>query len=91
MLAPLPWSEPNALVEADQLTPHPCTHRPPPTAHRLPSSLTGLQDSEEEVLRSAGCALRTFDKVRVRISVDSSKAHRPKLKLQITQPVLPKA
>ena len=48
-------------------------------------------DAKKDVLRAPGCVLRTFDKVRVRISVDSSKAHRPKLKLQITQPVLPKA
>ena len=48
-------------------------------------------DAAEELLRSPGCVLRTFDKVRVRISVDTTKAHRPKLRLQITQPVLPKA
>ncbi len=59
---------------------------PPPTAGAVRA-----QDANEELLRAPGCVLRTFDKVRVRISVDSSKAHRPKLKLQITQPVLPKA
>ena len=46
-------------------------------------------DAAEEALRAPGCVLRTFDKVRVRISVDQSKAHRPKLKLSITEPVLP--
>jgi hypothetical protein len=29
--------------------------------------------------------------VRVRISVDASKAHRPKLKLRVTEPRLPTA
>ena len=32
-----------------------------------------------------------LDKVRVRISVDATKAHRPKLKLRITEPLLPTA
>eukprot|EP00964_Phaeocystis_antarctica_P117943 scaffold81783_cov74-Phaeocystis_antarctica.AAC.1 len=45
----------------------------------------------EETLTHPGCTLRTFDKVRVRISVDATKAHRPKLKLRITEPVLPTA
>ena len=48
-------------------------------------------DEAEETLRSPSCTLRTFDKVRVRISVDATKAHRPKLKLRITKPVLPTA
>ena len=46
-------------------------------------------DPKRDVLSAPGCVLRTFDKVRVRISVDQSKAHRPKLKLSITEPVLP--
>ena len=37
-------------------------------------------DEAGETLRSPSCTLRTFDKVRVRISVDATKAHRPKLK-----------
>ena len=32
-----------------------------------------------------------FDKVRVAISVDQSRAHRPKLQLAIIEPALPRA
>jgi len=48
-------------------------------------------DAKRDVLSAPGCVLRTFDKVRVRISVDSSRAHRPKLELAIIEPVMPKA
>jgi exosome complex exonuclease DIS3/RRP44 len=48
-------------------------------------------DPKLDVLRAPGCVLRTFDKVRVRISVDSSKPHRPRLELEIVEPALPKA
>ena len=46
-------------------------------------------DADRHELRAPGCTLRTFDKVRVRISVDSSRAHRPKLELAIVEPKLP--
>jgi hypothetical protein len=46
-------------------------------------------DAKRDVLAAPGCVLRTFDRVRVRISVDSSRAHRPKLVLAITEPVMP--
>ena len=46
-------------------------------------------DAKKDVLRAPGCVLRTFDKVRVKISVDSSRPHRPKLDLAIVEPVMP--
>jgi len=46
-------------------------------------------DEKNETLRAPGCVLRTFDKVRVAISVDSTKPHRPKLELAIVRPLLP--
>jgi len=48
-------------------------------------------DSKTDALIAPGCTLRTFDKVRVKISVDTSRAHRPKLLLDILEPKLPKA
>ena len=48
-------------------------------------------DQEKDVLRAPGCALKTFDKVTVQISVDASRPHRPKLDLAIVEPKLPKA
>ena len=47
-------------------------------------------DPKKDVLAAPGCVLRTFDKVRVQIRVDSSRPHRPKLDLAIVEPVLPK-
>ena len=46
-------------------------------------------DPEKETLAAPGCVLRTFDAVRVRIAVDTRKAHRPKLQLTIVDPPLP--
>jgi len=46
-------------------------------------------DEKRETLSAPGCTLRTFDRVRVRIAIDSSKPHRPKLQLSITEPKLP--
>ena len=46
-------------------------------------------DPEKETLAAPGCVLRNFDKVRVKISVDSSRPHRPKLMLNIIEPALP--
>ena len=46
-------------------------------------------DAKKDVLTAPGCVLRTFDKVKVKISVDSSKAHRPKLLLAIVEPAMP--
>ena len=48
-------------------------------------------DGKKDVLRAPSCVLKTFDKVRVKISVDSSRPHRPKLELAIVEPSLPKA
>ena len=48
-------------------------------------------DEKLDQLACPGCVLRTFDKVRVRISVDASRAHRPKLVLAIVKPALPTA
>lgn len=48
-------------------------------------------DAKTDALIAPGCTLRTFDKVRVAISVDQSRAHRPKLQLAIIEPVLPRA
>ena len=48
-------------------------------------------DPKTDALKAPGCTLRTFDKVRVAISVDQSRAHRPKLHLAILEPKLPKA
>ena len=48
-------------------------------------------DQKKDVLRAPGCTLKTFDKVTVQISVDSSRPHRPKLDLAIVEPKLPKA
>jgi exosome complex exonuclease DIS3/RRP44 len=47
-------------------------------------------DAKTETLSAPGCRLRTFDAVRVRISVDARKAHRPKLELAIVEPPMPK-
>ena len=47
-------------------------------------------DEKKDLLRAPGCMLKTFDKVSVRISVDASRPHRPKLELAIVDPVLPK-
>ena len=47
-------------------------------------------DPKLDVLQAPGCTLRTFDKVEVRISVDVSKPHRPKLDLAIIKPTLPR-
>ena len=47
-------------------------------------------DAKKDVLRAPGCVLRTFDKVKVQILVDSSRAHRPKLQLSIVEPKMPK-
>ena len=44
-----------------------------------------------QILSAPGCTLKTFDKVTVQISVDSSRPHRPKLDLAIVEPKLPKA
>jgi len=46
-------------------------------------------DEKAECLRAPGCVLRVFDKVRVQITVDASKPHRPKLQLVIVEPQLP--
>ena len=46
-------------------------------------------DQAEDTLRAPGCVLRTFDKVRVRIRVNTEKAHKPKLELSIVEPQLP--
>lgn len=46
-------------------------------------------DEKQEALVAPSCTLKTFDKIRVSIKVDSSKPHRPKLALAIVQPVLP--
>ena len=46
-------------------------------------------DKKADTLTAPGCTLRTFDKLRVRISVDSSRPHRPKLDLTIVEPKLP--
>ena len=48
-------------------------------------------DAKKDILRAPGCVLRSFDKVRVRISVDTSRAHRHKLELAIVEPPMPKA
>ena len=47
-------------------------------------------DAKLDQLRAPGCVLRTFDQVKVRIAVDSSRPHRPKLEIAIVEPVLPK-
>ena len=47
-------------------------------------------DAKKDTLSAPGCVLKTFDKVRVKISVDSSRPHRPKLDLAIVEPVMPK-
>ena len=49
-------------------------------------------DAKRDILTapSNGTKLKTFDKVKVKISVDTSKAHRPKLELAIIEPVMPK-
>ena len=49
-------------------------------------------DAKRDILYapSNGTKLKTFDKVKVKISVDTSKAHRPKLELAIIEPVMPK-
>ena len=54
------------------------------------SSSAFVYDAKKDVLRAPGCVLRTFDKVTVKIAVDASKPHRPKLELSIVKPVLPK-
>ena len=48
-------------------------------------------DAKKDVLRAPGCELRTFDKVKVRIRVDASRPHRPKLDLAIIEPRMPGA
>ena len=47
-------------------------------------------DAKNDLLAAPGCVLKTFDKVRVSISVDASRPHRPKLDLAIIEPVMPK-
>ena len=47
-------------------------------------------DAKLDVLRHRTCTLKTFDKVKVRISVDQSRPHRPRLELAIVEPALPK-
>jgi len=42
-------------------------------------------DPEKETLAAPGCVLRTFDQVKVRIAVDSSRPHRPKLEIAIAE------
>jgi exosome complex exonuclease DIS3/RRP44 len=46
-------------------------------------------DEKLDTLTCGSLVLKTFDKVRVRISVDSTRPHRPKLELAIVEPVLP--
>mmetsp|Transcript_15462 Transcript_15462/g.48742 ORF Transcript_15462/g.48742 Transcript_15462/m.48742 type:complete len:277 (+) Transcript_15462:1146-1976(+) len=46
-------------------------------------------DEAAETLHAPGCSLSTFDKVRVRIHVNTEKAHKPKLELSIVEPQLP--
>ena len=46
-------------------------------------------DAKRDVLSAPGCVLKTFDKVRVQIRVDASRAHRPKLELAIVEPKMP--
>lgn len=46
-------------------------------------------DAKKEMLRHPTCVLKSFDKVKVKICVDSSRAHRPKLELTIVEPKLP--
>jgi len=48
-------------------------------------------DKKLDTLSAPGLTLRTFDKLRVRVSVDSSKPHRPKLNLAVVEPKLPTA
>jgi exosome complex exonuclease DIS3/RRP44 len=48
-----------------------------------------VYDGKKELLRHPTCVLKSFDKVRVRIAVDSSRPHRPKLELAIVEPKLP--
>ena len=46
-------------------------------------------DAKRDVLSAPGCVLRTFDKCRVKISVNAERAHRPKLMLEIVEPRMP--
>lgn len=48
-----------------------------------------VYDEKRDLLCAPGCELRTFDKVRVSISVDQSRPHRPRLALAIVEPKLP--
>ena len=48
-------------------------------------------DEKLDRLVAPGVTLSTFDKVRVKIAVDASRPHRPKLDLAIVEPALPRA
>ena len=47
-------------------------------------------DAKRDALVAQTCTLQTFDKVKVSISVDSSRPHRPKLALALLEPAIPK-